>query len=111
MSGERQRWDLCVARPKSNATEGQSDVWWHRVGSSYLNDKGQLVLFLDSLPLPNAQGTVQVMGFVPKPREEGAGGGFGTGTRSAAPARGTGTRPAPRGRGRPAEDDDEEKPF
>jgi len=106
MSGERERWDICQARPKSNARDGESDVWWHKVGSGYKNDKGQLVLFFDSLPLPNKDGVVQVMGFVPKPREEGAGAGGGGRT---APARGTATgRTAPaRGRGRPAEDDDE----
>lgn len=109
---DREKWDVCVARPKANAQQGESDVWWHRLGSAYKNDKGQLVIFLDSLPLPNAEGVVQVMGFVPRPKEEGAGRGAPA-ARSAAPARtGRAAGDGARGRGRAsAPEDDEEIPF
>lgn len=102
----RQRWDLCTARPKGGHSAQSGDVWWHRIGTAFENDKGQLVLFFDSLPVPDEGGKVSAMGFVPKPRDEQS--QRGGGDRREAPAH----APAGRGKGRTLADDlDDEIPF
>lgn len=44
------RFDVCVAKPKG---ERESDgVYWNRIGRAYENEKGNISLFLDALPVP-----------------------------------------------------------
>lgn len=55
------RFDACTPRAKR---DGGS--WWHRVGSAFENDKGLITVYLDSYPVPDADGRVAIMLFEPK---------------------------------------------
>jgi hypothetical protein len=61
-----QRYDVCTPRPKK---DGGS--WWHRVGSAFTNDKGLTTVYLDSYPVPDAEGRVALMLFEPRENEPG----------------------------------------
>jgi hypothetical protein len=62
------RFDICQPKPKGPR---ESDgVWWHRLGSASENDRGQISLFFDSLPIGNWDG--RAMLFEQRPRDERA---------------------------------------
>lgn len=59
------RFDMCVAR------KGKGDkVYWSKIGSAWENDRGQIQLVFDALPLPDAEGRCTANLFEPKPRDE-----------------------------------------
>jgi len=59
------RFDACTPRPKHGG-----GTWWHRVGSAFENDKGQVTVYLDSVPVPDKErGNIVIMLFEPKERE------------------------------------------
>lgn len=60
------KFDAVTPRPKYKE-EGR--VWWHRIGSAVENEKGQIAIYLDSVPVPDAkEGKVVIMLF--EQREE-----------------------------------------
>lgn len=60
MAGKR--LDAMTPRPKQDG-----GTWWLRVGSAWVNDKGQTTVYLDSYPIPDKEGVVKVMLFEPLP--------------------------------------------
>ena len=61
------RYDAMIPRPgKDNKT------YWHRIGTGFLSDKGQMGIILDSLPIPDKDGRVSIQLFEPKPKGEAA---------------------------------------
>ena len=62
----KRKFDVCVGRPKYNS----DGVWWHRLGNAIENEKGQIVLFLDSIPAPNPEGQYQMTCFESKPKDD-----------------------------------------
>jgi len=58
------RYDVCTPRPKHR----EDGVWWHRIGNGSMNEKGQVTVWLESLPIPDDDGKVVVMLF--EKREE-----------------------------------------
>lgn len=54
-------------RPKSDG----DGTWWHRVGSAHENDKGQVFIWLDSVPVPDVDGKVVIALFEPQEDEPG----------------------------------------
>jgi len=84
------RFDVCVAKPKG---ERESDgVYWNRIGRAYENEKGNISLFLDALPVPIGSFDGRCTLFEQKDRDD---------------------RPAPAGRQRTAAGrvEDDEIPF
>lgn len=59
-------YDVCSARARKNSDK----PYWHRIGAVWEGRNG-LVLTLDSLPLPNAEGQVILSLFVPKEKDAG----------------------------------------
>ncbi len=58
----KKRYDLTT--PIKTAS---GDTFWHRVGAAWFDpDKDQISMEFNSLPLPNEEGKVRVMGFPPK---------------------------------------------
>lgn len=51
------RYNVTTKRPKST---GNDEVWWHRIGKAFTNEKGQITVYLDSLPIPGSDGKVQL---------------------------------------------------
>jgi len=61
------RFDAVTPRPKHNA----DGVWWHRVGRAVQNEKGQIAIYLDSVPVPDQErGNIVIMLFEAKERDE-----------------------------------------
>jgi len=62
------RYDAMTPRPKYN----EDGVWWHRVGQAHQNDKGQITIYLDSVPVPDPkkENKIVIMLFEPKERGE-----------------------------------------
>jgi len=62
------RYDAMTPRPKYN----EDGVWWHRVGQAHQNDKGQITIYLDSVPVPDPkkENKIVIMLFEPKERSE-----------------------------------------
>ena len=50
------RFDCCTPRPKKDGT-----VWWHKVGSAWQNDKGNITVYLDSVPVPDGRNDNKVI--------------------------------------------------
>jgi hypothetical protein len=61
------RFDVCTPRPKFGH-EGKS--WWHRVGSATENDRGQIIIYLDSVPVPDAKKDNKIVMMLFEPREK-----------------------------------------
>jgi hypothetical protein len=60
------RYNICVARPKKDG-----GVWWHKIGTGFEGDKG-ITVFLDSLPVPDAEGKVKLSIFEHRDEQQGA---------------------------------------
>jgi hypothetical protein len=86
-------FNVCAARPKQDGS-----TWWHRIGSAVEGDKGTTV-FLDSLPIPNAEGKVQFSLFEKKDEQQGAA------------QAGAGQEPAPAARRGSIKPEDSDIPF
>ena len=43
------RFGICVAKPKSDRPS--DGVWWMKIGAASENEKGQVSLFIDALPV------------------------------------------------------------
>lgn len=54
----------CAPRP---GKEGKT--FWHRVGTAFLKENGNIGILFDSYPLPDKEGRVNVQLFEPKPRD------------------------------------------
>lgn len=61
------KFNICVARPKGNPNDG---VWWHQIGRASQNDRGQISLFFDSLPITDKDGRCGAMLFEQKERDD-----------------------------------------
>jgi hypothetical protein len=98
------RWDVFTPRPKISGT----GTWWHRVGTALESDRGQITVYLDSVPLPDMESQqIKLMLFEPKDRG-------GDDNRKSQPDSGRSKqqRPSPgasegRGRGQSSDSDDE----
>lgn len=61
-----------MAREKYNVSvpikfgEDNDKTFWHNIGTAFKNDKGQMTVYLNSLPLPNTEGKCSFMIFPPK---------------------------------------------
>lgn len=64
---DKKRFDACTPRPKWGK---EGEVWWHRIGTAVTNEKGNVTVYLDSLPFPDKEGRVAVMLFEQRDREE-----------------------------------------
>lgn len=73
----KRRFDVCCARPKYN----EEGVWWHKVGSAFENDKGQVNVFLNSVPVPDSSKDNQICFTLFEQKEDDKRGG-GSGGRS-----------------------------
>jgi len=59
----KRRFDVTTPRPKHDG----SGVWWMKLGSAVENDKGQITVFLEALPLISAEtGKAQLNLFEPR---------------------------------------------
>lgn len=59
------RFDVCTPRPKRDG-----GTWWHRVGSAHQNDKGLIMVYLDSYPMMDTEkGNAVIALFEPKPKD------------------------------------------
>ena len=57
------RYDCCTPRP------WKDKVYWHKIGSAFESSPGSkthMKIILDSLPLPNADGAVEIVLFEAK---------------------------------------------
>jgi hypothetical protein len=63
------RFDICQAKPKGDRPG--DGVWWHRIGSASENEKGQISLFFDSLPIGSWDG--RAMLFEQRAKDEAVG--------------------------------------
>ena len=90
--GTKRKFDVCTPRPKFGE-EGKS--WWHRVGNAVENDKGQITIYLNSIPVPDPTRENQVVMMLFEPRED---------DRAAAPA--AQSSPSRSKRQQPKEDED-----
>ena len=62
------RWDVSTPRKKYN----NDGVWWHRVGTALESDRGQITIYLDSVPLPDPESNqIKMMLFEPKESRDG----------------------------------------
>ena len=101
------RYDVTTPRPKYSG----DGVWWHRVGSAVMNDKGQIMVYLDSVPVPDKEkGTINLVLFEPREKDDeqpstASSGGGRQGGRSEQSRGGRGQKPTAR------EDMDDEIPF
>lgn len=59
------RYDICTPRKNGDKT------FWTRIGSAWKNDKGQIQLVFDALPIPDSEGRCVANLFEPKPRDSG----------------------------------------
>ena len=58
----KRRFDVTTPRPKYN----EDGVWWLKIGRAFENDKGQIMIFLDAYPVPDAEGAVKLALFEPR---------------------------------------------
>ena len=65
----KRKFDAVTPRPKYNE---RGAVWWHKIGSAVENDKGQITIFLNSIPIPGDEGDVRIHLFEQKEDEERA---------------------------------------
>jgi len=95
------KYDAVTPRPKYGEP---NKVWWHRVGNGIMNDKGQISIYLDSVPVPDPEreNKIVIMLFESKDREEKD---QEPGPRSKSKSGGGGGRRAP------SNDIDDEIPF
>lgn len=83
--------------------EDNERTFWHNIGTAFKNDKGQMTVYLNSLPLPNSEGKCSFMIFPPK--EDDADRDYGG-------QRGGGrSKPTAGKRSAPKSDIDDEIPF
>jgi len=63
------KFDVCVGRQKSdNPRDG---VWWTKIGRASENEKGQIALFIEVLPINYAKNDVlQAMCFEQRERDD-----------------------------------------
>lgn len=66
------RYDVVTPRKKQDG-----GTWWHRVGIAFDGDKG-ITLFMDSLPLPDAEGRTVLKLFEPREKPQAARSGSGS---------------------------------
>ncbi len=63
------RLDAFSPRPKQDG-----GTWWHKVGSAWETDKGNITVFLDSVPIPspkpNAEGFNQIVIMLFEPKSD-----------------------------------------
>jgi hypothetical protein len=85
----KRKFNACTPRPKQDG-----GVWWHKVGSAYENEKGQISVYLNSVPVPDPEKENQVCFTLFEDTERDA-------------ERREGRRPAPRTSGNSNKDDDE----
>jgi hypothetical protein len=51
----KRKFNACSPRPKKDG-----GVWWHRVGSAYENEKGQISVYLNSTPVGDPEKENQI---------------------------------------------------
>lgn len=92
------KFDVCTPRPKFGGKRGE--VWWHQVGNAAENDKGQISVWLNSVPVPDPQSDNQIvlMLFEKRDREQ---------QEDESPKRRGGSAAPTKGRGGQDEDQDE----
>lgn len=54
------KYNVVSPRPKHNEA---GKVWWHNIGNATMNDKGNITIYLNSLPIPDAEGQIRIMLF------------------------------------------------
>lgn len=59
------RFDISAPRKKSDG-----GTYWIKLGSAWENDKGQIQLVFDALPIPDAEGRCVANLFEPRSRDE-----------------------------------------
>lgn len=52
-----------VTVPIEYEQRGEKKTFWHTIGTAFENDKGQITIYMNSLPLPGPDGRVKVMLF------------------------------------------------
>lgn len=64
----KRRFNAVTPRPKYGE---EGAVWWHQVGNAVENDKGQISIYLDSVPVPDQEsGSIKIMLFEKKSDDE-----------------------------------------
>lgn len=94
-----------VTVPIKYGREGDK-TYWHNIGTAFENEKGQITIYLNSLPIPGDDGKVKIMLFDKKDdadRDHGGGGGSARST----------TKASTKSKGRQSSqsDGDDEIPF
>lgn len=61
------RFDICTPRPKKDG-----GTYWAKIGTAWKNDKGNIQLVFDALPIPDSEGRVVANLFEPRDNTPGA---------------------------------------